>query len=114
MCSNSISHSIVITRYRSRGRGLMKTINQARLVFVAVATLAAAACNAQMVLTQQVEARRLASNLRVQFTMASDAANRSVMSETDDAATAAAREAEQATQAALRDVDQLRAILKSM
>jgi hypothetical protein len=67
-----------------------------------------------MVLTQQVEARRLASDLQVQFTRAADAANRSVMSDTDDAAIAAAREAEQATQAVLRDADQLRAVSKSM
>ncbi len=67
-----------------------------------------------MVLTQQVEARRVASDLQVQFTKAADAANRSVMSDTDDDATAAAREAEQATQAVLRDVGQLESILKSM
>ena len=86
----------------------------AGMVFLAVGTLAAAACNAPMVLTQQVEARRLASDLQVQFTKAADAANRSVMSDTDDAATAAARDAEQATQAVLRDVDQLQSILMSM
>lgn len=74
----------------------------------------AAACNAPMVLTQQMEARRLASDLQVQFTTAADAANRSVMSDSDDDARAAAREAEQATQAVLRDVGQLESILKSM
>ena len=78
------------------------------------AFVATTACNAQMVLTQQVEARRVASDLQVQFTKAADAANRSVMSDTDDAATAAAREAEEATQAVLRDVGQLESILKSM
>jgi len=78
------------------------------------AFVAASACNAQMVLTQQVEARRVASDLQVQFTMTADAANRAVMSDTDDAATSAAREAEQATQAVLRDVGQLESILKSM
>ena len=72
------------------------------------------ACNAQMVLTQQVEARRLASELQVQFTTAADASNRAVMSDSDEAATAAVQEAEQATQAVLRDVEQLEAILKSM
>lgn len=67
-----------------------------------------------MVLTQLVEARRLASELQLEFTRAADAANRSVMSDSDDDATAAAREAEQATQAVLRDVGQLESILKSM
>ena len=84
------------------------------LFFLGVAIVATAACNAPMVLTQQVEAGRLASEVQVQFTKAADAANRSVMSDTDDAAMAAAIESEQATQAVLRDVDQLRAILKSM
>jgi hypothetical protein len=78
------------------------------------AFVATTACNAQMVLTQQVEARRLVSQLQVEFSKAADAANRSVMSDTDDDATAAAREAEQATQAVLRDVGQLEPILKSM
>ena len=72
------------------------------------------ACNAQAVLTQQVEARRLASELQVQFTTAADASNRAVMSDSDEAAAAAVQEAEQATQVVLRDVEQLEAILKSM
>jgi hypothetical protein len=72
------------------------------------------ACNAQAVLTQQVEARRLASELQVRFTTAADASNRAVMSDSDEAAAAAVQEAEQATQAVLRNVEQLAAILKSM
>ena len=98
----------------NRGRGpVMRLRRRLSVCFVGLAAVAAA-CNAPMVLTQQVEARRLASDLQVQFTRASDAANRSVMSDTDDDATTAAREAEQATQAVLRDVDQLQSILKSM
>ena len=81
---------------------------------VGLATLTATACNAPMVLTQQMEARRLVSELHVAFTKAADAANRSVMSDSDEAAMAAAREAEQSTQAVARDVDQLQAVLKSM
>jgi hypothetical protein len=72
------------------------------------------ACNAQAVLTQQVEARRLASELQVRFTTAADASNRAVMSDSDEAVAAAAQQAEQAAQAVLRDVEQLDAILKSM
>jgi hypothetical protein len=78
------------------------------------AFVATTACNAPMVLTQQVKARQLASELQLQFTTAAGAANRSVMSDSDDDAVAAAREAEQATQAVLRDVDQLESLLKSM
>jgi hypothetical protein len=72
------------------------------------------ACDTPMVLTQLVEAKRIASDVLVEFTKASEAANRSVMSDTDDAAAAAAREVEQATQNVLRDVDQLQSLLKSM
>jgi hypothetical protein len=75
---------------------------------------ATTACNAPMVLTQQVEARQLASDVQVQFTKAADAANRSVMADTDDDATAAAREAEQATRAVLDGSARLEGILKSM
>ena len=65
-------------------------------------------------LTQQVEARRLASDLQVQFAKAADASNRAVMSDADEDSTASVREAEQATQEVLRDVEQLRAVLTSM
>ena len=67
-----------------------------------------------MVLTQQVEARRLTSEVQVQFTKAADAANRSVMADTDDDATAAAREAEAAARAVLDGSERLEGILKSM
>ena len=77
-------------------------------------TLGAIGCNAPMVLTRQVEARRLVSELQVEFAKAADAANRSVMSDSDDAATLAAREAEQAAQVVRRDIDQLRTVLQSM
>ena len=66
------------------------------------------------VLTQQVEAHRLASHLRVQFTQAADASNRAVMADTDEASSAAAREAEQATQAVEHDVDALQPILEHL
>jgi hypothetical protein len=83
------------------------------LFFLGVATVVAA-CNAPMVLTQQVEARRLASEVQLQFTKAADAGNRSVMADSDDDAMAAAREAEQATHAVLDGSERLEGILKSM
>lgn len=83
-------------------------------VIVALAAIATAGCRAEAVLTQQVEARRLASDLQVQFAKAADASNRAVMTDADEDSTSAVREAEQATQEVLRDVEQLRAVLTSM
>jgi hypothetical protein len=74
----------------------------------------AAACTGTAVLTQRVEARRLAAEIRVQFAKASDAANRAVMSDTDEGSAAAAQEAEAAAQAVLRDVNLLHPILQSL
>ncbi|MEQ1730623.1 MAG: hypothetical protein ABL982_19820 [Vicinamibacterales bacterium] len=63
---------------------------------MAVATLAlaaSAACTSTpAVLTELSEVRRLASDMRVAFTKASDASNRAVMADTDDASAVAARE----------------------
>ena len=68
----------------------------------------------RLVLTQQVEARRLVSSLRVQFAKAADASNRAVIAVTDEASSAAAREAEQATKAVDRDVEALQRILEEL
>jgi uncharacterized protein HemX len=86
------------------------------LCLVAVTAWTAAGCGngSTLVLTEQVEARRLASNLRVQFTKAAEASNRAVMEVTDEASSAAAREAGQATQAVERDVETLHRILESL
>ena len=81
---------------------------------VICAALAAVGCRAEAVLTQQVEARRLASDLQVQFSKAAEASNRAVMSDVDQDSTDAVREVEQATQVVLRDVGQLRTVLMSM
>jgi len=76
----------------------------------------AAGCNDEprLVLTQQVEARRLASHLRVQLSKAADASNRAVVAVTDEASTAQAREAEQAMQAIELDVEALQRILQAL
>jgi hypothetical protein len=81
---------------------------------VAIAALTTVACSAHAVLTQQVEARRLASDLQVQFSKTTEASNRAVMSDADEDSRAAVREAEQATQVVLHDVEQLRTVLMSM
>ena len=56
----------------------------------------------------------LADDLQVQFSKATEASNRAVMSDADGDSTAAVREAEQATQTVLREVEQLRTVLMSM
>jgi negative regulator of replication initiation len=80
----------------------------------ALALITTTSCSAQAVLTQQEDARRLASELLAQFSKAADASNRAVMTDADEDSTSAVREAEQATQDVLRAVDQLRQVLTSM
>ena len=65
-------------------------------------------------LTQLMESRRLAADLVVQFTKAADASNRAVMADTDEASTAFANEAKQATEAVQNNVDSLRPILNNL
>lgn len=67
-----------------------------------------------LVLTRLMDARRLAADLRVQFSKAADAANRAVMADTDEASHAAAREAGDAKQVLQRDVDTLQSILQEL
>lgn len=61
-----------------------------------------------------MESRRLAAELLVQFTKATDASNRAVMADTDEASTAFAVEAKQATEAVQKNVDSLRPILNNL
>jgi hypothetical protein len=67
-----------------------------------------------LVLTDQVEARRLGSDIRVQFTMAADAANRAVMADTDETSKAAAEEAVKSREQVERDVNALDPLLKRL
>ncbi|RPH58692.1 MAG: hypothetical protein EHM89_11950 [Acidobacteria bacterium] len=86
----------------------------AALAFVSAAGAMTACVHTQPVLTQLLEARRLASDLRVEFTKASEAANRAVMAETDEASTGAAMEARRAREVVERDVEALQPILQSL
>jgi hypothetical protein len=79
-----------------------------------LALAAAPGCSGRATLTEQIEARRIAADLHVQFTKAAEAGNRAVMADTDEASVAAAREAEQATAAAQQDVDRLTPLLQSL
>jgi hypothetical protein len=85
------------------------------LCLAALTVVAASGCNgSKAVLMQQAEAHGLASHLHVQFSRAADASNRAVMADTDDTSTAAAREAEAATQAVEHDIDALKPILENL
>ncbi len=84
---------------RSLGASVRRAVVGAALA--AGLTVAAAACKEPppAPLVQQVEARGIAADLRVSFSKASDASNRAVMAETDEASTAFATEAEQSKSA---------------
>ncbi len=60
------------------------------------------------------EARQLAADLLVQFTKASDAANRAVMADTDDTSVAFARESREAAERVQKDLSTLRPMLESL
>jgi hypothetical protein len=66
------------------------------------------------VLNQQAEAHRLSADLRVQFARASEASDRAVMADTDEASSSAAHEAEQATKSVQRDAETLRTVLQDL
>jgi hypothetical protein len=84
-----------------------------RLLIGIMAVTALAACQ-PAVLTQQVDARRIAADLHVQFTKAADAANRAVMADADETSATAAPKARDATQAVERDLRELRPLLESL
>ena len=65
-------------------------------------------------LERLTESRRLAADLLVQLTKAADAANRAVMADTDEAATAAAHEAGQAAATIEKDTQALRPALQQL
>jgi hypothetical protein len=66
------------------------------------------------VFTELGEARQLAADLRVQFNKASDASDRAVMADTDEASVSFARDADKATQAVQSDVVELGPHLRSL
>ena len=89
---------------------------QAALLPAAVLSVAAAtACRYQAAtLTQLLEARRLSSELHVQFVQAADASNRAVMADTDEGSAAAADEARRARQTVERNAQALQTLLQSL
>jgi hypothetical protein len=75
---------------------------------------ATAGCDVNSALQRLSQARQLAASLHVQFTKASDVANRAVMADTDERSSAFAREAEQAMAAAQKDADALAPLLEDL
>jgi hypothetical protein len=84
------------------------------VVMCAAAAVASACAGPKAALTDLIEARQLASELHVQFTRGSEAANRAVMADTDEASAAAADEARRATQTVEQTIQTLRATLQSL
>ncbi len=64
--------------------------------------------------TELAEARRLAADLRVQFSKSADASNRAVMADTDEASLVFAHEAEEATRAVQSDMAALTPHLRNL
>ncbi len=77
-----------------------------------VGTVACGDVNAA--LEHLLEARRLTSDLQVQFAKAADAASRAVMAEADETSTVAAAEAATATQAVQADIVRLGPVLEGL
>ena len=77
-------------------------------------TLGCSGGTPRLVLTDQLEARRLGADLRVQFTMTADAANRAVMADTDETSKDAAQEAMKAREQVEHDVAALEPIVKRL
>jgi hypothetical protein len=82
----------------------------------AVVAAVSSACikSPETALERLMESRRLAADLMVQLTKAADASNRAVMADTDEASTAFAREAAQATEAVQKDTDSLAPRLRDL
>jgi hypothetical protein len=88
-----------------------------RLLAILTVTAAAGltACgDVNAVLEKVSEARQLDADLAVQFSRASDAANRAVMADTDDTSVAFAKESRAAAEAVQKDVETLRPLLESL
>jgi hypothetical protein len=82
---------------------------------IVVAAAAGTACRGSApMLTGLLESRRLAAELHVAFTRASEASSRAVMATTDEDSTAAADEAKRARQNAERSLAALQPLLESL
>lgn len=86
---------------------------KSRILLILIASLMAASCE-RPALLRVIDARHLASDALVQFEMASDATNRSVMAQTDAESSQLATKAREARSKVQSDVDSLRPLLESL
>lgn len=84
------------------------------LAVVIASTVATGCRRSTPMLTGLLEARRLAAELHVAFTKASEASSRAVMASSDEASTAAAAEARRARQDTERSLAALQPVLESL
>jgi hypothetical protein len=87
------------------------------VILAAVVCAAALGCGREDVnttLEKVARAREVAADLTVQFTMASDAANRAVMADTDEASVEFAKESRESASAVQQDVARLRETLNAL
>src|SRR5262245_45102705 len=84
------------------------------VIAIVVAGLTVRCGDVNAALRELAEARRLSADVLIEFTKAADAANRAVMSDTDEQSIADAREADAAKQLVDRDVDALRPMLREL
>jgi hypothetical protein len=86
-----------------------------RLVAATLVVVLASACvNRKAMLAQLLEARQTASELQVEFTRASDAASRAVMSDSDEATATAVEESKEARKLVEKNAEKLRPLLGSL
>ena len=96
------------------GRSTRRSRLAAAIGFVTLASAAIAGCDVNTALERVAEARRLSSDLHVEFAKAADASNRAVMADTDEASEAFAREARQASEAVRAGSGSLAALLDEL
>jgi hypothetical protein len=96
--------------------GRSNAISMMLTLLVAGFVLAPAGCRGEpnAAFTELAEARRLAADLRVQFSKAADASNRAVMADTDETSLVFAHEAEQTTATVQSDVAALAPHLRNL
>jgi hypothetical protein len=97
-------------RYRAR----CDTRNSLAVTAIILTAMAGIGCNVNGALERVSKARAVSADLLVQFAKASDAANRAVMADSDNMSSAFVREAQEATQAVLKDTDALAPILQEL
>lgn len=86
---------------------------KSRVLLILIASFTAASCE-RPALLRVIDARHLASDALVQFEMASDATNRSVMAQTDADSAQLAAKAKEARSKVQADVDALEPLLQSL